>query len=264
MTNKQVLENRIDHIGIISLNNPEKRNAVNIEMLKSICEILRNMENDGIRTIIIRGAGDKMFCAGFDVQGFVKDDSSSEEHDYEKTNYVMDVSTTISEINVPVIAMINGHCFGAGIDISLACDLRYASSGVKMGLPPVNLGIIYNAEATRRVMNIAGLAKAKELLFLAKEFTSDEAAEMGLVNKTVSKEGLEEYVMGIAYTLCDKSPLSIKGTKKIFNLILEHQELSEQRQIEADRMVVDIKKTEDAAEAAKAFLEKRKPIFKGR
>ena len=268
-----VLIERRDLIGIMSINNPEKRNAVNNDMLKLINDTLLEMEKEGIRAIIIRGSGDKMFCAGYDMTSLPTEEvepkdiiPESEEalKEFEKANYLQVTLRTIADIGIPVIAMINGHCIGAGVDLSCACDFRYAAAGVKIGLPPVNLGIVYNSEGLRRVINIVGLARAKELLFLGKNIKSEEAYQIGLVNKVLPGEELEEFTMGIATTIAEKPPFAVSGTKKVLKFLLEHEELSDDRKVESTQLTIKALTSEDSVEAVSAFLEKRKPVFKGR
>lgn len=268
MDKKLVLVERRDKIGIISINNPEKKNAVNNEMLKIIDNTLRQMEKEKIRGIIITATGNKVFCSGYDVTSFPGDVSnlSVEEamEKMEKTDYLKLTSRTIENIGVPTIAMINGHCIGAGFDIAGACDFRYGAAGIKISVPPAKLGIVYNPEGIRRAINIMGLARAKELFLLGEPITAEEAYEFGFLNKVLPKEDLEEFTMGIANTLAQNAPLSIKGMKKIFQFCLEHQELSRERKLDSTRLILKAMRSEDASEALKAFLEKRRPVFKGR
>ncbi|MDY6932825.1 MAG: enoyl-CoA hydratase-related protein [Spirochaetota bacterium] len=274
MGNDQILREERDFIGIITINNPEKRNAVNNEMLKVINDTLLDMDKNGTRVIIIKGAGDKTFCAGYDVTTFQSEGIQSKDKDFEitdeyvknfeRSNYLQIMVRTIDEISVPVIAMINGHCIGAGIDIACGCDLRYAAAGVKLGLPPLNLGIVYHPDGFRRVINVAGVARAKELLYLGENIKSDEAYELGLVNRVLPKEQLEEYTMNAARTITEKSPLAVRGTKRVLSFVFEHQELSDDRKREAMKLTMKAFQSEDSLEAVSAFLEKRKPNFKGK
>jgi len=253
-------------IGIISINNPQKKNAVTNQMLKEIHHVLQQMEENGTRAVVLTGAGDSIFCSGFDVTTMSDVLSGLEEaaEAGEKPDYLRLTLRRIETVSMPVIAMINGHCIGAGVDISLACDFRYAAAGVKLQVPPAKLGIIYNPDGIRRAINILGLAKAKELFFLGESVSSEEAFAMGLLNGVHPVENLVEYTMRIAHTLAENSPLSLKGMKKVFRYCLEHQGLSREREAEVAQLIIGAMRSEDAAEALKAFSERRKPQFKGR
>ncbi|MBI5568730.1 MAG: enoyl-CoA hydratase/isomerase family protein [Desulfomonile tiedjei] len=253
-------------IGIISLNNPEKKNAVTNQMLKEIDHVLQQMEESGIRAVVLTGAGDRIFCSGYDVTTFSGALSDLEEAAAggEKTDYLRLTLRRIQNIGMPVIAMINGHCIGAGVDISLACDFRYAAAGVRFQVPPARLGIIYNPDGIRRAINILGLARAKELFFLGESVSAEAALAMGFLNGVHPMEKLAEHTMGIARTLAENAPLSLRGMKKVFRYCLEHQGLSREREAEVEQLIIDAMRSEDAAEALKAFSERRKPQFKGR
>jgi enoyl-CoA hydratase len=253
-------------IGIISINNPQRKNAVTNQMLKEIDRVLQQMEESEIRAVVLKGAGDRIFCSGFDVTTFSDVLSSLQEasEGEEKTDYLRLTLRRIENVGMPVIAMINGHCIGAGVDIALACDFRYAAAGVKLQVPPAKLGIIYNGDGIRRAINILGLARAKELFFLGESVSSEEAFAMGLVNRVHPVEDLPGHTMHVARTLAENAPLALRGMKKVFRFCLEHQGLSREREAEIDRLIIDAMRSEDAAEALKAFSERRKPQFKGR
>jgi enoyl-CoA hydratase/carnithine racemase len=255
-----------DLIGIITINNPEKKNAVNNEMLIRIGQSLEQMEADGFRAIIIRGTGDRMFCSGYDVSAFPKvaDSILGRGNEKDRPDYVRLTARKFEEITVPVIAMINGHCMGAGLDMAGACDLRYAASGVKFQIPPARLGITYNPEGVMRLINTVGVGRAKELLYLAQDVTAEKAYEMGFLNRVLPREELESFTMSVARNIAENAPLAIRGMKKIFKYCLEHQKITEERDLEAAQIFQGLIQSKDAAEALLSFLEKRKPVFKGR
>ena len=252
-------------IGTLCINNPAKKNAVSNEMLKAIDEGLQRMEAEGIRAVIIKGFGDRIFCSGYDVTTFSNALSDLEEtvETGKPRDYLRLALRRIENIGIPVISMINGHCIGAGVDISLACDLRYAAAGVKLQVPPAKLGIIYNPDGITRAIRVLGVARAKELFFLGESVLSEEAYEMGLVNKVLPANELEDFTRGIAATLAENAPLSLKGMKAIFRFSMESQRLNEEQEREAERLIIEAMRSRDAAEALKAFAERRKPIFTG-
>lgn len=266
MDNDSILLTTGGPIGIISINNPQKKNAVTNRMLKEIDRVLQQMEGSGTRVVVLTGAGDRIFCSGFDVTTFSDVLSGFEEasEGEEKPDYLRLTLRRIEHVGIPVIAMINGHCIGAGVDISLACDFRYAASNVKFQVPPAKLGIIYNPDGIRRAINILGLARAKELFLLGEAVSSEEAFTLGLLNGVYPVENLVEHTMGIAHTLAENAPLSLRGMKRVFRYCLEHQGLSREREADVDQLIIDAMRSEDASEALKAFSERRKPQFKGK
>lgn len=253
-------------IGSITFNNPAKKNAVTNYMLKVIDQALQQMEQDGIRAVIIKGSGNGIFCSGYDVTTFADALARLEDglETQKQSDYLRLALRRIEHVGMPVIAMINGHCIGAGVDISLACDFRYASAGVKFHVPPARLGIIYNPEGIARAIKTVGVARAKELFFLGESISSEEAQAMGLVNRVLPRDELDAFTLGIASSLAEKAPLSLRGMKAIFRFCLEHQRLSQEREREAERLIIEAMRSDDASEALKAFAERRKPKFIGK
>ncbi len=265
-----ILAEREGLIGTISINNPAKNNAISKEMFDKIDNILHEMEEGGIRVVILKGGGDsKFFSSGFDIGTFSDHipppDETLEEtvEKYEKDHYKVTLRN-IESIGIPVIAMINGHCIGAGADIAAACDFRYGASGLKIGLPPVKINVVYNEEGIGRVIRTVGLARAKEMFFLGNNISSEEAYSLGFLNKVLPREELEEFTMGIARSLIATAPLALKGMKKIFSYYIEQQMLSEKRVEDATRLAVEAMRSEDLVEAVEAFMQKRKPVYKGK
>ncbi|MDQ7784012.1 MAG: enoyl-CoA hydratase-related protein [Desulfomonilaceae bacterium] len=266
MTHDSIVVTTDGPIGTLCINNPHKKNAVSNDMLKAMDQGLQRMEADGIRAVIIKGAGDRVFCSGYDVTTFSSALSELEEHAEtgETRDYLRLALRRIENVGMPVISMINGHCIGAGVDISLACDLRYAATEVKFQVPPAKLGIVYNPDGIARAIRVLGVARAKELFFLGAGVSSEEAYEMGLVNRVLPAEQLADFTRTVAATLAENAPLSLRGMKAIFRFSMEHQRLSEEREREAEHLIIEAMKSRDAAEAMKAFSERRKPVFTGK
>jgi len=266
MKDKLIVTEQKGTTGIISINNPEKKNAVNNDMLKIMGDEILKMEADGLRAVIIKGTGDKIFCSGYDISSFPKiaSDIMNGNSELEKHDNLRMTLRSFRDIGVPIIAMINGHCIGAGVDIAGACDFRYAAAGIKIKLPPARLGIVYNPEGIRRMINIVGLARAKEMFFLAQNITAEDAYSMGFLNKVLPSAELEDHVLGICDIIADNAPLSIKGMKKVFKYCLEHQDLSKERNDDTAGLILKAMNSEDAIEAFISFMEKRKPVFKGK
>lgn len=270
MKDDLILVEREGLIGTISINNAAKNNAMTLEMFHKMADILREMEEEKIRVVIIKGGGgSKFFSSGFDIGTFYDQVPPPEEtleetvEKYEKEHYKLTLRT-IEGIGMPVIAMINGHCIGAGADIAAACDFRYAASGLKIGLPPVKINIVYNEEGIGRAIRAVGFARAKEMFFLGDSISSEEAYAMGFLNRVLPMEELEEFTMGIAGRLIANAPLALRGMKKIFSYYIEQQRLSGKRVADATRLSVEAMRSEDLVEAVEAFMQKRKPVYKGR
>jgi methylglutaconyl-CoA hydratase len=249
-----------DHVTIITLQRPEAANAFSIALLEELNQALDALRDDAnTRVVILTGAGDKAFCAGADL----KERRTMNETEVLKT--VKRIGTTIrkvEELPQPVIAAINGVAFGGGLELALACDLRYAANHVLLGLPETSLAIIPGAGGTQRLPRIIGPAKAKEWILTSKRVTVQEALETGLLNQAVAKEELMETVLETASRIAENGPLAIRQAKRAIDLGLQ-TDLVAGLEIES-QCYQAILHTEDRMEGLRAFQEKRKPQYQGR
>ena len=251
-------------IAKIILNRPHRLNALSFELLDELFEALRQLEKDDeVRAVVITGAGDKAFSAGFDLQEAMKDPAV-----LRPANAMMVsakgqwVFTQIERFPKPVIAAINGYAFGGGCELAMACDFRIMKRGAKIGLTELSLALIPGWGGTQRLPKIVGIAKAKELIMLAKRLDADEAEKIGLVNKAVDPDKFEEEVMNLAKQLAEGPPISLRAAKYAINFGYElPAELGQV--IEAAYFGIATS-TEDVVEGVRAFFERRKPEFKGR
>jgi enoyl-CoA hydratase len=261
MSFKNILFEKAEGIATIAINRPEKRNALNRETRLELREILAELKTDtDIRVAILTGAGDKAFISGSDI-GELKEMTALEMYNFMST-LAQQLYTDFGNLDIPVIAMINGFCLGGGCELAIACDIRIAADTAKFGQPEVLLGIIPGGGATQRLPRVIGAAKAKELIFTGSLIDAKEAERIGLVNKVVPCERLKEEVMNLAKNIAEKSPITIRLAKKAIN---KSNESTLDMGLAYEAMVECLCfSTEDRKEGMNAFFEKRKPVFSGK
>jgi enoyl-CoA hydratase/carnithine racemase len=261
LTEKMIAE-KDGAIGWITFNNPARHNAVSMSMWEGLESVVQDyMADDAIRVIVLRGAGDKAFVSGADISEFEEKRSSSE--GVKLYNAATDrASEGLKNAGKPTIAMINGYCIGGGVSIAMSCDLRIAAENSKFGVPAAKLGLGYAANGIRKLIDVVGPSFAKEIFYTARQFTAQEALAMGLVNRVVPNGQLESYVREYAGTIAGNAPLTIGAVKTIIGELLKSDG---ERDMQLCKDVVNRCFTsEDYVEGRTAFMEKRKPLFKGR
>jgi enoyl-CoA hydratase/carnithine racemase len=259
---EKMLSRKEGSVGYVIFNNPERHNAVSLDMWKMAGEMLDEFRNDDdIKVVVVTGAGGKAFVSGADISRFEKERSS--EDAVKHYNEVVDKSyRAFHEFPKPVIAMIRGYCIGGGMGLATCCDLRIATEKSTFAVPAAKLGLGYGYTGLKRLVDVVGPSFAMEIFYTARQFTAAEAVTMGLVNRVVPDGELESYVKNYADTIAGNAPLTIKAVKVV---------VSEMMKDESKR---DLKKAQDAVDACfrsrdyeegrKAFMEKRKPVFTGR
>ncbi len=257
MAENVILIERRDHIGVITINRPEVRNALSLEAWRLLHAAFSELDTDNnIRAIIITGAGDKAFVAGADLNA-LKTRSAAETFESETAKIVI----ALENVGKPTIAMINGFCLGGGLEVAMGCDIRIASDDAKLGQTEINVGILPGCGGTQRLSRLVGLAKAKELVFTGKIIGAQEAERIGLVNMVVKKESLLDETTAMAKAITEKSPLTLKVAKLVMNKGFE-TDLGSALNLERLGQTF-IFGTQDHLEGINAFLEKRVPAFKG-
>ena len=253
--NEHIKVEKKKEIGIITLNRPEVRNALNRKMIQELGNVLTGLENDlQIRVIII--TGNKDFCAGADI----KEMNAIKPEEIETfCRWGHKVFDQLEGMGKPVIAAITGFALGGGCELALACDIRIAGESAKLGQPEVNLGLIPGFGGTQRLSRLVGIARAKEMILTGKIINAKEAASIGLVNRVVKDEELMIAVEEMAQVIAQKAPIAVMIAKTLIN---ENQEIKEGLEKEID-FFVQCFATQDRLEGINAFLEKRKPEFKG-
>jgi enoyl-CoA hydratase len=260
-TEKMIAE-KADGIGWMTFNNPERRNAIGFAMREAILEIIDDFENDkDVRVIVMRGAGDKAFVSGSDISEFAALRSTPQQIKvYEELS--SRVNAAYDNIRKPLIAMIQGFCMGGGLGTALQADIRIATSTSVFGVPAARLGLGYPYRNMKRIVDLIGPSRTKEVFFTARQYNASEALSMGLINQVVEPEALAETVAGLAANIAENAPLTIAMAKLI---VAETLKPEGQRDLDMCDEAVDIcMNSEDYKEGRTAFMEKRRPDFKGR
>jgi enoyl-CoA hydratase len=256
---ENVLIERKGKIGLVTVNRPEQMNSMNSETRSELASAFADLGKDStISVIILTGAPGKAFIAGADIKEFLERDMSNQEALEE--DWI--VTKVISNLSKPVIAMMDGFCLGGGLEIAMACDLRIASDRTKLGQPEINLGIIPGAGGTQRLTRLIGEGRAMEMILTGRMITAEEACNYGILNFTYAAEELEAKTMEIANTIAEKSSYAIKRAKRSVKAVSQ-MNLEEGLKLERE-MFIECANSEDGKEGITAFIEKRKPDFKGR
>jgi len=263
MSLKPLLVEKKDKILILVLNRPEKRNALTPEMLIQIYEALKRAENEDIRTVIIHGAGERAFSSGYDIAAIPTKVSTQQQALLDKKSPFDLAMDSIINFPYPVIAMLNGYAFGGACDLAVACDFRLAVADIQMGMVPARLGMVYFPEGLQRFIRVIGWQRTKEMFFTARRYKAKELKSMGLVDDLIPREKLKTVTYALAHEIAQNAPLALKGMKQIMNLIADSQKLDPISQKKADALVQAAITSQDLKEGQAAFLEKRKPNFKG-
>jgi len=261
MTSEKMLSRVEEGVGYITFNNPEKHNAVSIEMWDALEKILDEFRSSkDIRVIVLNGAGGKSFVSGADISKFDKERSSKEAVlSYNKrTQKVYELLETFPK---PTIAMIDGYCIGGGLNLAVCCDIRICSEKSKFAMPAAKLSLGYPFSSIKRLFDVMGPGMAKHFMFTAEKISASEALACGLVQKLVSEENIETYVRDYALTISHNAPLTIKAMKQIGIEILKNPD--ERALLLCEQLASACFDSEDYKEGRKAFMEKRKPNFKG-
>ena len=250
-----------DGVGTITFNQPEKRNAMSIEMWDGLTDILAAWEHDdAVRCVVLTGAGDKAFVSGADISQFAKNRSNAEaQKEYDRLT--SGGRRKLTDFEKPVIARIQGFCLGGGLGIAMAADIRIAADSAQFGIPAAKLGIAYGWDMVRRLNSLVGHAHARMILFTGERFGAAEAERIGLVNQVVPEAELDAKVEKLARTMAGNAPLSLRGMKLIFGHSLrDPADRDMQAVYQAVSTCFD---STDYTEGRTAFMEKRKPRFQG-
>ncbi|PZW37708.1 enoyl-CoA hydratase/carnithine racemase [Humitalea rosea] len=251
-----------DGIGWLTFNQPEKRNAISLDMWQAVATAAERFTNDAaVRVVVMHGAGGKAFASGADISQFEKmRDSAEAEATYSATS--SNARKRLEALGKPLIAMIQGFCIGGGCATAMVADLRIASEDSRFGIPAARLGVAYAYESLRRLVSLVGPAVAKDIMFTGRQLDAQEALACGLINKVVLAADLEATVSAMAQTMVRNAPLSIRASKEAIDQIAGDPAKVDREKFEAMyRACFD---SADYAEGRASFMAKRPPVFNGR
>lgn len=258
MTENPIYLEKERHIAWLTLNRPDRKNALNIDMWQAIPKLVQDAEKDSeIKILILRSAVPNIFCAGADISEFDLFINDRQARDQNR-RAIRAACEALENFNKPTIAMIAGACIGGGCILALSCDMRFGDVKSRYGITPAKLGLVYGLSDTRRLMDQVGPAATRDILFSARIIEADKAREMGLVNEIYPVEILEEQVRDYSALLLNNSPHSLREIKKIIGRIQDgvrdDDDLSED-------IFMDAFDGPDHKEGVDAFLNKRKPDY---
>jgi enoyl-CoA hydratase/carnithine racemase len=245
----------------VTLNRPVARNALSVDLCDSIVGNLEGIARDPLaRVVVLRGAG-AVFCSGADFAAI----SGAAGLEFLPTFERM--LETVARYRLPTIAAIHGAALGGGLQLASVCDFRIATGDAQLGIPSSKLGILVNFENIQRLVMLVGLAVAKEVLMTGRTYTGEEAERAGLVTRSVDPASLDEVVTGLALEIADRAPLSVQGSKRALQAVVDHLSGARTTQpdlvTEIDRLVANAYSSRDLQEGIAAMSEKRDPDFEG-
>ena len=261
MPSEKMIAKKQDGIGWMTLNNPERHNAISLEMWDAALEIMADFAADpAIRVMVLTGAGSKAFASGADISKF-KDERQEADALAHYQATTQKAYAALQAMPIPTIAMVRGYCIGGGTAVAVCCDIRICNDNAKFGVPAAKLGLGYGLGRAKPLVDLVGPAYAKEMFFTGRHFDAQEALRMGLVNRVVTDDALEATVQEMARTIAENAPLTVRCAKTVVGELLKD---AQQRDVAAAERAVDACfASSDYREGQAAFMEKRKPRFTG-
>jgi enoyl-CoA hydratase/carnithine racemase len=260
---KLLLDEPAEAVARLTLNRPESRNALDQELLDGLAAEMPALDRGiDLRCVLLTGA-DKAFSAGYDIAG-IPPETFEREAEALVAHPFHAALEAIAAHPWPVIAAVNGHALGGGLELTLACDLRVCARGAKLGMPPAKLGLIYGHTGLQRFIDAIGVPRTKELFLTGRNLTAERAEQIGLVHEVVDDADLERAAVELAAEVAANAPLSMKGNKHAIDTLNSHPRLTEDEERELIELRESCFRSEDFREGIAAFAEKRKPIWKGR
>src|SRR5215475_10611604 len=257
-----ILVEHADGIATVVINRPKMRNALSLAMWTEMGQVTQRLAaDDSVRAIVYRGAGTQAFASGADISEFEENrkDTATALHYNTQTEAAYGA---IRHCPKPTVAMVYGFCMGGAMALAMACDFRFAAEGSKFGIPAARLSIIYGLDPVHQLVDLVGPAYAKDILYSARTVEAEEAFRIGFIQRLLPPSELEAYTYDYLLTVAENAPLSIRGTKAQVQAIFEGVNETHRRKL--FDMGIETFNSQDYAEGTRAFLEKRKPVFKGK
>lgn len=257
MSNELLVE-RYGSIATLLINRPEKKNSFSLAMFKRLGEILDSLESDHtVKVLIVKGVDETAFSSGADISEFLENRFSAQIAKEYNDSTLASIEK-LYRFPKPTIALIKTLAIGGGLEIANSCDFRFATTGSKLGITAAKMGIVYNLTSTKRLVNLVGPSKAKELLYTAKLISPEEGKEIGLIDYVYSSEEIDSACLAFAEQITSKSSVSNNGIKQVIQSIIDGEN---QETPAIEQLILDSFSSTDYKEGIQAFLEKRKPNF---
>lgn len=256
----KLLVRKTGAIANLVINNPERHNAISFEMWRALPEILGDLERDAaVRAVVVSGAGTKAFASGADISEF---DGQKGEALTRYNSARDEAQRCLVGVSKPLIAKIGGYCLGGGLAVALSCDVRIASERARFGIPAARLGLSYPTWGVRALLDVVGMAAAKDMFFTARQYSASEALGMGLVNHVVEEEALDGFSLEYARSVAANAPLTLASIKCTISELMKDEA---DRDLDSCERLIDLcYRSSDYEEGRAAFAEKRQPAFTGR
>jgi enoyl-CoA hydratase/carnithine racemase len=252
------LDEPAEGVARLTINNPQRRGALDHELLDALADVARTID---ARCLVIRGTG-TVFSAGYDL-GNLEGREFEESAEKLVAHPFHDAIEALEGFAYPVVGQLNGHTIGGGLELALTCDIRIAAHGIKLGMPPAKLGLIYSHTGLRKFIDVCGIANTAELFYVGRNVNAERAQAMGLVNQVVDGEELDRAVLVLATEIAGNAPLSLAGNKRVLRT-LRAQPLP----ADVERELIELRescfRSDDFREGVRAFAEKRPPVWRGR